>query len=233
MSDNLKLNLSVIKNIAGNSGIDLLGVADISEGKEHFHHLPMPLLEKLPLAIVIGVSLSTAVLDSLTDAPNLLYFHHYRQINSFLDLSALRISQEITRLGYLALPIAASQMVDWEKQLGHVSHKELARLAGLGWRGRNNLLVTEQWGAQVRLTSILTSFPLEPAIPLSRDCGDCFRCLAACPVKAIKKELKDFDSAACLNQLKEFRKITHIGHNICGLCVKACTGAKNGKSSHP
>lgn len=222
MSNNLNQNLSTIRNIADNSGIDLLGIADISGGKEHFHHLPMQLLEKLPLAIVIGVGLSPAVLDSLTDAPNLVYLHHYRQINAHLDQASLRIGHEITRLGYLSVPIAASQLVDWEKQLGHVSHKELARLAGLGWRGRNNLLVTEKWGAQVRLASILTNFPLEPAKSLPGDCGSCFRCLSACPVKAIKNDLKDFDSEACYNQLKEFKKKTGIGHHICGLCVKAC-----------
>lgn len=222
MGNDLKLNLSVIKNMADEAGIDLLGVADISNGKEHFHQLPISLLEKLPFAIVIGMGLSHAVLESLIDEPNLVYLHHYRQVNGHLDQAALKISQEITRLGYLSVPIAASQLVDWEKQLGHVSHKELARLAGLGWRGRNNLLVTRQWGAQVRLASILTDFPLEPAAPLSRDCGDCFQCVVSCPVKAIKKDLKDFDSAACYNQLKEFKKKTGIGHHICGLCVKAC-----------
>jgi len=224
MSNDFRRNLSIITHMANEEGIDLLGVAGISHGREHFHQLPASLLEKLPLAIVIGVGLSAAVLDSLEDAPNLVYLHHYRQINAHLDQVALKISQEITRLGYLSVPIAASQLVDWEKQLGHVSHKELARLAGLGWRGRNNLLVTEQWGAQVRLSSILTDFPLEAAKPVVKDCGNCFRCLSSCPVEAIKKELKDFDSAGCYNQLKEFKKQTGIGHHICGLCVKVCAG---------
>lgn len=232
MSKDFKQNLSAIQKIAETLKVDLLGVADIIRGKEHFHQLPAPLLEKLPLAIVIGVRLSPSVLDSLLDGPNLVYLHHYRQVNAMLDQAALKIGQAITGLGYMALPVAASQLVDWERQLGHVSHKQLARLAGLGWRGRNNLLVTAKWGAQVRLASILTDLPLEAARPLSRDCGSCFKCLSSCPVNAIKEKIEDFDSASCYNQLKEFRKRTGISHHICGLCVKACAGSGNNGQSH-
>ena len=205
---------------------DLVGVANVREEGKHFHGLPEAIAVELPYAIVVGRRVSPTVLGTLDDRPNLIYFHHYRQLNRQLDESAQRIAAAVERLGYHALPIPASQIVDWGEMLGHVSHKKLAWLAGLGWRGRNNLLVTEAWGAQVRLASILTDLPLTPASPTDSDCGICRRCLDACPAQAIKNDPQDFDQLACLGKLKEFSRMRGIGQYVCGLCVKACHGCK-------
>jgi epoxyqueuosine reductase QueG len=203
----------------------------VKEERKSFYQLPDALLEKLPLAIVIGKRVSSTVLDTLKDGPNLIYYHHYRQLNFLLDRAAQSVAYEIERWGYYALPIAASQVVDWKRQVAHVSHKRLACLAGLGWRGRNNLLVTGQWGARVRLASVLTNFPLQPGEPAKRDCGSCTRCLSICPAEAIKEDPANFDHLACYRQLQEFSKARGIGQHICGLCVKACYGiADNGRS---
>jgi epoxyqueuosine reductase QueG len=98
----------------------------------------------------------------------------------------------------------------------------VGRLAGLGWIGRNNLLVHPEFGCQFRLATVLTDMPLEPDQPLDRDCGGCFKCLAACPAAAIRPNPKDFDHLACFEKLKEFRRSGIVGQFICGVCVKAC-----------
>ncbi len=208
------------------AGIDLVGVADIRGTKDHFHQLPGALLDQLPLAIVIGLRLSPGVLASVETGPTLVYYHHYRQVNSALDQAALKIAHEITASGHLAVPIAASQLVDWDKQIGHVSHKALAERAGMGWRGRNNLFVTERFGAQVRLAAILTDMLLEPGQPVKSGCGSCRRCISVCPANAIKEDAKDFDGAACYSQIRRFVKTLRLGQNICGLCVRACPGGE-------
>ena len=204
--------------------IPILGVADIIQEREQFSLLPRQVIAELPFAIVIGKRVSPTVLGTLEDGPNLIYFHHYRQLNVSLDQAAHKIASEIEELGYKALPIPASQIVDWEKYTGHVSHKRLAWLAGLGWWGRNNLLVTPKWGARVRLASVLTNLPLSPVSPIDADCGSCQRCLSVCPAKAIKESREDFDYTACFSKLKEFRATRGIGQHICGLCVKCCLG---------
>lgn len=214
----------MLARLTRDAGVDFAGVADISHGKEHFFHLPEKLLGKMDRAVVIGVRLSPGVLESIETGPTLVYYHHYKQINTMLDQAALQIGREITKMGYRAVPVAASQLVDWDRLLGHVSHKALAALAGLGWRGRNNLLVTERWGAQVRLASVLTDLPLEPGRTQARDCGDCRACLAVCPAGAIKEDVRDFDGPACYAKLRYFTKTVRIGQNICGLCVRACAG---------
>lgn len=219
---------SLVMQAAHSQGVDLVGVADIGEERRRFQQLPADLVERFPRAVSLAVRVSPGVLATVVDGPNHLYYHHYRQLNFLLNRAALAVARAIEAAGFTALAVAASQVIDWEKQLGHVSHKDIARLAGLGWRGRNNLLVTPQYGAQVRLVSILTDLPLEPDRPLQQECGNCRRCLAVCPAGAIKEEVAAFDHLACFAKLKEFSKARGIGQYICGLCVRACGGRAQG-----
>lgn len=221
-----------LNDMGRQAALDMIGVAEISAVKDQVRGLPGDIVDRLPFAIVGAVRVSSAVLDTLEDGPNTIYYHHYRQLNFLLDRAALRLSHEIESRGYLALPIAASQVIDWEKMCGHVSHKDLGRLAGLGWLGRHNLLVTPEFGAQVRLVTIMTNMPLPPGRTVAGDCGECRRCLTVCPAGAIRESPGEFDHLACFQQLKDFSKSRRIGQYICGLCVKACPGpvARNGMS---
>lgn len=224
MASSPEENRDLLEQLRQQCSLDLLGVADMSQEAESLAGLPENIRHSLPLAVVIAVRLSRAVLSTLDDGPNLLYFHHYRQLNAHLDRAATVISAEIERHGCSALPVPASQIVDWKRMSGQVSHKALARLAGLGWHGRNNLLITPQLGSQVRLATILTDFPLAPDHPLKADCGPCRRCVAVCPARAIGEAPAAFDLAACYEKLSEFRKTRNVPQHICGVCVKACSG---------
>lgn len=206
-------------------GLSLFGVADISGIKKDFN-MNQKTFAGYKYAISMGKQLLDSVLDQLEDKPDLIYFHHYRQTNFFLDRSAFLISSFIQESGYRALPIAASQTVDWEKQKAHLSHKKIGRLAGLGWIGRNNLLVNPVLGARFRLVSILTDMPLKEDKPLEENCGFCRDCLPVCPANAIKESRTDFDHWACFDKLREFRRKGYVGQYICGICVKACSGKK-------
>ncbi len=218
-------NNKLLKDIAFAQGISLFGVAKITDGiKQNVIQISPRILEDLSFAISLGFRLSDKVIDDIKDHPTQLYLHHYRQVNYLLDRVALIISNFIQSQGYQALPIPASQVIDWENQRGHLSHKLIASEAGLGWIGRNNLLVTPNWGARVRLVSILTNMPLQPTRRSSRNCGNCYRCIEVCPAGAIKQRKEDFDHLACFEQLKKFRKEYNIPHYICGICVKACKG---------
>jgi epoxyqueuosine reductase QueG len=64
--------------------------------------------------------------------------------------------------------------------------------------------------------------PLKTDSPLERDCGECKKCIAICPVNAIKYSHKEWNKAACLEKLKYFAKAHNVGQYICGLCVKVC-----------
>jgi epoxyqueuosine reductase QueG len=215
------LNKDFLRTLAFEMGISLFGVADVTGIRKEFK-LESKTAAVFPRAISLGRRLIAAVLEEIEDRPTALYFHHYRQVNNFLDRAAFLLSCRIQDGGFKALPIPASQIIDWEKQQGHVSHKKVGFLAGLGWMGRNNLLVNPDFGAQFRLATILTDMPLEPDLPLDTDCGRCTFCLSTCPAGAIKQTREEFDHQACFEKLKEFRRLHIVSQYICGVCVKAC-----------
>jgi len=206
-------------------GFDLFGVADVTGLREGFL-LDAATRGRFPFAVSLGKALSGAVLEDIGDRPTALYFHHYRQANHFLDRGAFLVADFIQQAGSRALPIAASQIVDWENQRAHVSHKHVGRAAGLGWFGRNNLLVNPALGSRFRLVTVLTDMPLEAGSPLDRDCGPCRACVAACPAGAVKDSRADFDHRACYETLKDFRKKGYVSQFICGICVRDCRGPK-------
>jgi epoxyqueuosine reductase len=218
-------NYKGLKVLALELGFDLFGVADIAGIRGEFLLEPGT-RDRFGLAVSLGKRLSGAVLDDIVDHPNEIYFHHYRQMNFFLDRGALLLSDHIQKEGFGSLAIAASQIIDWDKQKAHLSHKHVGRAAGLGWFGRNNLLVNPELGSRFRLVTVLTDMPLEPDAPLDRDCGPCRACVAACPASAIKDTREAFDHMACFEKLKEFRKKGFTTQFICGICVRACRGPK-------
>ena len=220
-----KHNYLYLKKTCDDLGIDVFGVADISKIKNEFI-LSGRLIDTFDKAIVLGTRLSRAVLEEIETQPTKLYFHHYRTLNAFLDQAALRLTNHIQDKGYAALAIPASQILDWENQKAHLSHKKIGVAAGLGWLGRNNLLVNKKFGSQMRLVSILTNMPLKTDKPVKADCKDCYSCIALCPAKAIKKTPAEFDHIRCFEKLKEFQKLRLVDQFICGICVKACKGEK-------
>jgi len=60
-----------------------------------------------------------------------------------------------------------------------------ARRAGLGWFGKNTNILTSAHGSWIFLGALITDLELEPDEPLTKSCGDCIRCILACPAGAI------------------------------------------------
>lgn len=220
-----------LKKFCGALGLELFGTTDITAVRSGFALSPQA-AEKLSFAVCVGAALSSAVLEDVADHPTRPYFHHYKTVNMFLDQAAYRIALFIEQQGYAAFPVAASQILDWEKQTGLLSHKHVGQMAGLGWIGRNNLLVNTRLGSRFRIATILTDMPLAVDKPGVFSCGECRRCAVVCPAGAIKEAPGDFDHQACFAKLKEFQKLRYTEQYICGVCVRACAGKrKNGNAS--
>lgn len=218
-------------------GADVAGVADMSRYDREILGFGDDAPHAFPYAISFGLLVPWGVLDTLTDGPTLFYLHHYRQVNYRLDIIAYELAKEIEGRGGRALPFAASQMVDWQDQKGHISHKHVGVAAGVGWIGRNNLLVHPRFGARVRYNTVLTDQDWMDNTPLADPhsegcrpnhyrlaCGECRACIAVCPVNAIKEDPADFDHKGCFAMLQQFKNKRNLGHHICGLCIKACGG---------
>jgi len=215
--------------LARNGGAADLGVCRLDELRDGFNHELKSIAAKLNTGIAIGVSLSGPVMETIKNRPNQIYKAHYQQVNHILNDLAYRVAAHIQEYGARALPIPASQILSWQPMRAHLSHREIAYKAGLGWRGRNNLLINPKYGSQYRLVTVLTDLDLEPDDICSEDCGQCRACLKACPVGAIGNQPADFDLATCYAQVQKFARLPDMGHHICGLCLKVCDGKKSGR----
>lgn len=206
-----------IKKFLMHYNVSIVGFAKIPEDT-----VLLEVEKDFPRAIVFGIQLSKSILATVKDRPSLIYKHHYKTVNWILDQTAYHLMRFIEEKGNRAVAIPASQTIDWEKQMGHTSHKILARAAGLGHIGRSGLLIHPVHGAHVRYVSLLTDCAFEPDNQTETECGSCTKCLVSCPAQAITEQ--GVDIQRCYAQLKDFSKIRGIGQYICGVCVKVCDG---------
>jgi epoxyqueuosine reductase len=219
-------NTNNIKELLSIYDVDITGIAALSEYDKELVDFPEHVFNRYTYGVCFGFVLSKGILATVTGGPTPLYLHHYRQLNYRLDMTAYLLAKKIEEKGFGALPLAASQVVDWQHQRAHISHKRMAELAGLGWIGRNNLLVNPRFGAHVRYNTVLTDMPLAPDGPLCMSCGDCGDCATLCPAGSIKETPGEFDHLACFAMVKRFKNERNLGHYICGICVEACRGKR-------
>lgn len=114
---------------------------------------------------------------------------------------------------------------------GPVPERELAQLAGLGWIGKNMMLIHPDLGSFTFIGVVLTDAALEPDQPFEADrCGTCTRCLEACPTGAFAGP-RDLDARACISYLTiEHRgaftatEQSQVGEWLfgCDACQEAC-----------
>jgi epoxyqueuosine reductase len=145
--------------------------------------------------------------------PRYTWFDGYEKLREKLDALGRRLG------GTYRVLVDANQHVD----------REAAARSGVGFYGKNTLLITRRHGSWVVLGTLVTDVELEPTAPLALDCGDCRLCIDACPTGALD-EPGTLDSTRCLSYWTqapslppaEYRE--HFGAQVygCDICQDVC-----------
>ena len=111
-----------------------------------------------------------------------------------------------------------------------VHERAWAKLSGLGWIGKNSLLINKDVGSYFFIAEIICDLELEYDVPVSDRCGNCTRCIDACPTNAIT-QAQVIDSNKCISYLtienkdsipKELKNEMNQSIFGCDICQDIC-----------
>lgn len=110
-----------------------------------------------------------------------------------------------------------------------VPHKMAAVRAGIGWQGKNCLILTEQFGSWITLNSLVIAAEFEPDKPSTKSCGSCQVCQRACPTSAIQSPgiinvNKCIDYLTCKTGSIPLELRNSVGNRLisCDRCQEVC-----------
>lgn len=188
-----------IENKLRSQGAKLIRFVSIS-------HLDEKQNRQLPNAIVFALPLTAAYIEEVCNTPNYVQARVEDNFN-FDDDEYLQtehktgeIADELARFingkGYKAISqsdeaLLAEGLFNFETKESVLPHKTIALLSGAGWIGKNNLLITLEYGAAQCLGTVLTDAPLETVLYEARlpKCGNCAVCADVCEKHVLKKKI--------------------------------------------
>lgn len=225
-----------LKNYIESLGVNLSGCADLRRFDEERR-------ASLPFGIAMGIALDPKVIARIPDGPFEDYIEIYGSVTDRLDEISLLVQNYLTERGYRAIA-QDRPYVNGQANAGlHdgsipaealMPHKTVVATAGLGWIGKNALVITKEYGSAIRFTSVLTDAPVGAVDAEYRClCGSCRACSDNCPGDAIFSRLWEpgisrselFDYRKCIEGLAMRAKklgVKNGGGGTCGMCVAVC-----------
>ena len=145
--------------------------------------------------------------------PRYTWYDAYAELRGKLDALGRRLGGEYRVL------VDENQHVD----------REAAARSGVGFYGKNTMLITRRFGSWVVLGTLVTDRELEPSAPLGLDCGSCMLCIEACPTGALD-EPGTLDATKCLSYWtqsprdppEEYREALGVQVYGCDICQDVC-----------
>jgi epoxyqueuosine reductase QueG len=205
------------KTLALESGFDLVGVLDVgaANGPQWTRSV-----------LVLGY----ATLDEAYD------YNVYVEVRGARRWSKLAYEVLVARAAGLALALrdrgARAIPLTYEDSAALINLRQAAAAAGLGVIGKNELLITHDFGPRVRLGAVFTDLELDCDRPLHEYyCSSCTRCWAACPTGALgpngldrSRCLAEFDPSPEMlaRQKREWRQLTPFARLQCCDCITSC-----------
>ena len=212
-----------LRNLLISNGANLVGFADLKESK---------IDNELSFGISVAVKLSPELINSIKNRPNIQYYEECHSTNNLLDKIVTIGTEYLIKNGFKAIAQTTTTLNHSDDFTTKLPHKTVATKAGLGWIGKSGLLVTNEYGSGIRLSSFLTNANLDCGKPIEKSsCGNCMECVKNCPANAITGKLWNIDVKRSelidVNKCnKTAREITMKSINkditLCGKCFIVC-----------
>jgi epoxyqueuosine reductase len=171
---------------------------------------------KTIIVIALGYSKTCNQLKNLTNEE--VYFSssswgqdYHLVLHTKLNKLATYIKKEVSNFEYKII-VDTSPLCD----------RTIAYQAGLGFFGKNNLLINEKYGSYIFLGSILTNLDLKPDQPINKSCLNCNKCINACPTGALNNN-GVLNSKKCLSYITQKKgEITKQEQQLMNNCIYGC-----------
>ena len=148
-----------------------------------------------------------------------IYARAYTRLNRSLNEAAAVIAEDIKGIAIPAtvegLASKTNHVEEYYAQ--RISHRVTAELSGIGWRGKNELIVNPRYSCAIRLASILTTIPITRTSPIADGCGECRACLDVCKFLDHKNQLDNYRE-----QCRRYLVYLNLEDEVCGKCIKSC-----------
>jgi epoxyqueuosine reductase QueG len=152
-----------------------------------------------------------------------IYAEEYHSLNKALNEICDKLAPMLNGIAFKAT-VEGNQITSVEEYypMAKISHRVVAEHAGIGARGKCELIVTKQNGAAVRLATVITPRKLKPDKKIGDLCGDCTACLDQCKILQQKEKLQNYRQQ-CMTRIKAL----NLHYEVCGICIKACYTSGN------
>lgn len=217
-------------------GAGLVGFADLKE-------IDPEARDNFPYGICIAVALDPQIMSGIKIGPTPEYYAEYKRVNDLLDELGQKTALLLIKKHHKARLRPATFEEDKANLTAKLPHKTVATRAGLGWVGKNNLLVTRRYGPAVRLVTVLTDAPVKPGEPVNKSlCSHCTHCVDACPAHALTGEKWRpgkprevlYDAFTCREMEQNLtKKLIGESLSICGMCIIACPWTQRYLTNNP
>jgi epoxyqueuosine reductase len=206
-------------------GASVVGFADLST-------IPEEARQGYLYGIIIGVAISPEIILGIRNGPTIEYYEEYKRLNALLNELGEYTEKILREKGYEAA--AQTQRVvevDENTRRTALPHKTVATRAGIGWIGKCALLVTQEFGSAIRISTILTNAKLEAGTPINTSkCAECSICKNTCPAGAVSGDLWEvtkyrdefYNAHECRKTARERSGKIGIHESMCGLCILKC-----------
>jgi len=165
--------------------------------------------------------------STLNPLPSTSLIARYARFEDYHELLGGRLKQLTPFVNQLG---GAETHSLWQVDTGPLPERDFAQRAGIGFIGKHTNVISRRFGNWILLAEIVTTLELEPDAPEKNHCGNCTRCIEACPTRAITAPFQ-LDARLCISYLTielkgsipvELRPA--IGNRIfgCDDCLAAC-----------